>query len=91
MTKDTRGGGWVRQSSTNPPWVQSTAIHSLYLWLGINGYMRQSRKIPTIIARVNSFSYEYTGGDGELYRTNWYADETGYHAEAEHLPRNRRI
>ena len=37
---------------------------------------------------VMSGSYEYTGGDGELYRVNWYADETGYHAEAEHLPRH---
>ena len=36
---------------------------------------------------VMSGSYEYTGADGELYRVNWYADETGYHAEAEHLPR----
>ena len=39
---------------------------------------------------IMSGSYEYTGGDGELYRTNWYADETGYHAEAEHLPRDER-
>ena len=31
---------------------------------------------------VRSGSYEYTGADGELYRVNWYADETGYHAEA---------
>ena len=37
---------------------------------------------------VMSGSYEYTGADGELYRVNWYADETGYHAEAEHLPRD---
>ena len=37
---------------------------------------------------VMSGSYEYTGADGELYRVNWYADETGYHAEAEHLPRH---
>ena len=37
---------------------------------------------------VMSGFYEYTGADGELYRVNWYADETGYHAEAEHLPRD---
>ena len=40
---------------------------------------------------VMSGSYEYTGADGELYRVNWYADETGSHAEAEHLPRDGRI
>ena len=38
--------------------------------------------------KVMSGNYEYTGADGELYRVNWYADETGYHAEAEHLPRD---
>ena len=36
-------------------------------------------------------NYEYIGADNELYRVNWYADETGYHAEAEHLPRDERF
>ena len=33
-------------------------------------------------------SYEFVGDDGQNYQMNWYADETGYHAEAEHLPKS---
>ena len=33
-------------------------------------------------------SYQYVGADGEDYQVNWYADETGYHADAVHLPKN---
>ena len=30
--------------------------------------------------------YEYTGDDGERYEVDWYADETGFHPTARHLP-----
>lgn len=33
-------------------------------------------------------SYEFIGDDGQNYQMNWYADETGYHAEASHLPKS---
>jgi len=33
-------------------------------------------------------SYEFTGADGVVYAVEWYADESGFHATAPHLPRN---
>ncbi|XP_040581918.1 endocuticle structural glycoprotein ABD-4 [Lepeophtheirus salmonis] len=32
-------------------------------------------------------SYSYVGPDGQNYVVDWYADETGYHPSAPHLPR----
>merc|ERR1712012_10457 len=31
-------------------------------------------------------SYSYVGADGLTYQVDWYADETGYHPSAPHLP-----
>ena len=31
-------------------------------------------------------SYSYVGADGQEYVVDWYADETGYHPSAPHLP-----
>ena len=31
-------------------------------------------------------SYSYIGADGQTYTVDWYADETGYHPSAPHLP-----
>merc|ERR1712029_580168 len=31
-------------------------------------------------------SYSYVGADGQEYVVDWYADETGYHPSAAHLP-----
>ena len=31
-------------------------------------------------------SYSYVGADGLTYTVDWYADETGYHPSAPHLP-----
>jgi len=33
-------------------------------------------------------SYSYIGTDGQTYTVEWYADETGYHPSAPHLPRS---
>ena len=33
-------------------------------------------------------SYSYIGADGEEYLVEWYADETGYHPTARHLPKS---
>ena len=33
-------------------------------------------------------SYSYVGADGLTYTVDWYADETGYHPSAPHLPRS---
>ncbi len=32
-------------------------------------------------------SYSYTGADGQEYVVDWFADETGFHPSAAHLPR----
>merc|ERR1719356_662072 len=37
---------------------------------------------------VMSGSYEYIGADGLTYVVDWYADETGYHPSAPHLPKS---
>jgi len=33
-------------------------------------------------------SYSYIGNDGQTYTVDWYADETGYHPSAPHLPKS---
>lgn len=33
-------------------------------------------------------SYEYIGADGATYVVDWYADETGFHPTAPHLPKS---
>jgi len=33
-------------------------------------------------------SYSYIGPDGQTYTVDWYADETGYHPSAPHLPKS---
>ena len=33
-------------------------------------------------------SYSYIGTDGQTYTVDWYADETGYHPSAPHLPKS---
>ncbi|CAB4060126.1 unnamed protein product [Lepeophtheirus salmonis] len=37
--------------------------------------------------RQETGSYSYVGPDGQNYVVDWYADETGYHPSAPHLPR----
>ncbi len=36
-----------------------------------------------------SGSYSYIGADGLPYVVDWYADETGFHPTAPHLPKAR--
>ncbi|XP_014289606.1 endocuticle structural glycoprotein SgAbd-2 isoform X2 [Halyomorpha halys] len=31
-------------------------------------------------------TYSYTAPDGQVITVNWYADETGFHAEGAHIP-----
>jgi len=33
-------------------------------------------------------SYEYIGADNNVYTVDWFADETGFHASAPHLPQS---
>ena len=36
---------------------------------------------------VSRGSYSYTAPDGKLYSVNWVADETGFHAFGDHIPK----
>ena len=45
------------------------------------------KKIGDAEVLVMRGSYEYTGADGLVYTVNWVADENGYRAKAEHLPK----
>jgi len=82
----------IVRSAYNAPGTPGFERAYSYSFEAENGIKQEAtgelRTVGDAEVMIMSGSYEYTGGDGELYRTNWYADETGYHAEAEHLPRN---
>ena len=44
------------------------------------------RRVDDSDVMVMRGSYEYIGTDNELYRVDWYADETGFHPTAKHIP-----
>jgi len=46
------------------------------------------RNVDDVDVSVMTGSYEFIGADGVVYAVEWYADETGFHATAPHLPRN---
>ncbi|CAH1391446.1 unnamed protein product [Nezara viridula] len=37
-------------------------------------------------AQTSRGTYSYTAPDGQVITVNWYADETGFHAEGAHIP-----
>merc|ERR1712106_707332 len=49
------------------------------------GEMKLVDKVQVYVMRG---SYSYPGTDGQLYVVDWYADETGYHPSAPHLPKS---
>merc|ERR1712027_96456 len=46
------------------------------------------RQIDDSRVSVMRGSYEFVGADGIVYAVEWFADETGFHATAPHLPQN---
>merc|ERR1711868_156172 len=44
------------------------------------------KKVGDTEVVVMKGSYSYVGADGLTYEVDWYADETGYHPSAPHLP-----
>ena len=51
----------------------------------VSGEMKMVNDNPVYVMRG---SYSYIGPDGQTYTVDWYADETGYHPSAPHLPRS---
>jgi len=44
------------------------------------------RRVDDSDVAVMKGSYSYVGADGQVYTVDWYADETGFHPSAPHLP-----
>ena len=51
----------------------------------VSGEMKMVNDNPVYVMRG---SYSYIGPDSQTYTVDWYADETGYHPSAPHLPRS---
>lgn len=63
-----------------------------YSYESANGIKQEAsgslRLVDGSEATVMRGSYEFIGADGIVYAVEWFADETGFHATAPHLPRN---
>ncbi len=81
----------ILRSSYNAPGTLGYERAFDYSFEAENGIVQEAagelRTVGDSDVMVMRGSYQYTGADGELYQVTWYADETGYHAEANHLPR----
>ena len=51
----------------------------------VSGEMKMVDDNPVYVMQG---SYSYIGPNGQTYTVDWYADETGYHPSAPHLPRS---
>merc|ERR1711962_1448251 len=62
-----------------------------YAYESENGIRQEARgemrSIGNELVNVMSGSYSYVGPDGLTYQVDWYADETGFHPSAPHLPK----
>lgn len=50
----------------------------------VNGQLKQVNGNQVV---VKSGSYSYNGDDGKVYRVDWKADEGGFQAFGDHLPK----
>lgn len=79
----------VRQSFNAPITPDSDWNYAYETSHGIkqeaSGGVKQIGDVKVVVMRG---SYEYVGVDGLTYKVDWFADETGFHAEGAHLPRN---
>lgn len=48
------------------------------------GQLKQIDEVNSAV--VQSGHYKYIGDDGQTYEVEWYADETGFHPRASHIP-----
>lgn len=79
----------ILRSHANPP-AETAAFD--YAFETENGIKQEAtgtvRNVDDVDVSVMKGSYEFTGADGVVYAVDWYADETGFHASAPHLPKS---
>nr|XP_040582085.1 endocuticle structural glycoprotein SgAbd-8-like isoform X3 [Lepeophtheirus salmonis] len=82
----------ILSSSFNPPGTLTGSNDFDYSFKTENGIMQKAAGTTKLIGDtevvVMKGSYEYVGPDGQTYVVDWYADETGYHPSAPHLPQD---
>ena len=63
-----------------------------YSFESANGIKQEAvgslRLVDDTLTTVMRGSYEFIGADSLVYAVEWFADDTGFHATAPHLPRN---
>lgn len=78
----------IVRSQYNPP--AATSVFD-YSFESENGIKQEAVGTMKVVddneVSVMKGSYSYIGADGESYQVDWYADETGFHASAPHLPK----
>ena len=79
----------IVRSTYNPP--AETSVFD-YSFESENGIKQEATGVMKTVddneVSVMSGSYSYIGADGLDYLVEWYADETGFHATAPHLPQS---
>ena len=79
----------IVRSTYNPPAETSVFDYSFESENGIKQEATGSmRTVDDNEVSVMKGSYSYIGADGLDYLVEWYADETGFHATAPHLPKS---
>merc|ERR1711953_1429951 len=77
----------LRSSNTGP--LDGNYAYSFETVNGISqsveGRMKMVDETPVYVMKGE---YEYPGADGQMWKVEWYADETGYHPSAPFLPKN---
>jgi len=73
----------------NPPTIDPSFDYSFESENGIKQEaVGTMRRVDDSDVAVMKGSYSYIGVDGQTYTVDWYADETGFHPSAPHLPRS---
>ncbi|CAB4068387.1 unnamed protein product [Lepeophtheirus salmonis] len=82
----------ILSSSYNAPGTLDGSSNFDYAFESENGIRQQAVGKTKVVGDtevvVMKGSYEYVGPDGQTYVVDWYADETGYHPSAPHLPKD---
>lgn len=82
----------VRSVLNAPDTIRAAKDGWDYSYEAANGIKQEAtgtlRQIDDSRVSVMRGSYEFVGADGIVYAVEWFADETGFHATAPHLPQN---